>query len=312
MFWLRWRWAWCSGPLWASPAQAGLYRYMMENRQGGSPLGTLFTIFRTPYLNVVKVLFLTNLKITLGYFLFLVPGIIWGYRYRLVPYLMAENPYLSTGRAMELSRQMMHGEKWHSFLLELSFFGWALLCALTLGIGYLFLQPYMQATFAELYAALRSKALAYGYTDESELGGFVYHQPQTGADRSRGVRSGRHALAAIPGSPFGGVRPGCLCRKIEPKQAVGLPCHRPVFALLRCFAGLPLARQNRSVLAPAPLWRGRLFAARLPGRARWLPPPQETRRRKKQKNLKKGLAFPQSVCYNKQALARGTPRRAQK
>ena len=163
-----------------SPAQAGLYRYMMENRQGGSPLGTLFTIFRTPYLNVVKVLFLTNLKITLGYFLFLVPGIIWGYRYRLVPYLMAENPYLSTGRAMELSRQMMHGEKWHSFLLELSFFGWALLCALTLGIGYLFLQPYMQATFAELYAALRSKALAYGYTDESELGGFVYHQPQTG------------------------------------------------------------------------------------------------------------------------------------
>ena len=81
---------------------------------------------------------------------------------------------------MELSRQMMHGEKWHSFLLELSFLGWALLCALTLGIGYLFLQPYMQATFAELYAALRSKALAYGYTDESELGGFVYHQPQTG------------------------------------------------------------------------------------------------------------------------------------
>ena len=195
-----------------SPAQAGLYRYMMENRQGGSPLGTLFTIFRTPYLNVVKVLFLTNLKITLGYFLFLVPGIIWGYRYRLVPYLMAENPYLSTGHAMELSRQMMHGEKWHSFLLELSFFGWALLCALTLGIGYLFLQPYMQATFAELYAALRSKALAYGYTDESELGGFVYHQPQTGNT----------------GQPLWRRTPRVPLPQNRTKTGRWLRCHRPV------------------------------------------------------------------------------------
>ena len=156
------------------PLSAGLCRYMMESRQGGAPFGTLFSIFRTPYLNVVKVLFLTNLKIALGCII-IVPGIYWAYAYRLVPYLMAENPYLTTGRAMELSRQMMQGEKFHSFLLELSFIGWDFLCLLTFGLGQIFLVAYRYATFAELYAALRAKAFAYGYTDASELGGFVRH-----------------------------------------------------------------------------------------------------------------------------------------
>ena len=41
---------------------------------------------------------------------------------------MAENPYLTTCRAMELSKQMMDGEKWNTFVLQLSFIGWYLLC----------------------------------------------------------------------------------------------------------------------------------------------------------------------------------------
>lgn len=158
----------------SAPLASGLCRYMMESRQGKAPVGTLFGIFRRPYLNVVKVLFLTNLKILLGSII-IIPGIYWAYAYRLVPYLMAENPYLTTGRAMELSSQMMQGEKFHSFLLELSFIGWELLCLLTLGLGQIFLVAYYEATFAELYAAMRAKALSYGYTDESELGGFVRH-----------------------------------------------------------------------------------------------------------------------------------------
>lgn len=158
----------------STPLSVGLCRYMMESRQGRAPFSTLFGIFRSPYLNVVKVTFLVNLKIALGSII-IIPGIYWAYAYRLVPYLMAENPYLTTGRAMELSRQMMQGEKFHSFLLELSFIGWDLLCLLTFGLGQIFLVAYRYATFAELYAALRAKAFAFGYTDESELGGFVRH-----------------------------------------------------------------------------------------------------------------------------------------
>lgn len=165
--------------LWASfilaPLIVGRNRFFMENRQSPAPLRTVTTVFRPPYLNVVKVSFLVNLKILLGCVLLLVPGIYWTYCYLMVPYLLAENPYMSTTRAMQLSREMMRGEKWHAFVLGLSFLGWAVLGALTLGIGMLFLEPYYQATTAELYAALRSKAFALNLTDASELGGFVRH-----------------------------------------------------------------------------------------------------------------------------------------
>lgn len=165
--------------LWAAfislPLVVGRNRFFMENRQSPAPLRTATTVFRTPYLNVVKVGLLVNLKVLLGYVLLVVPGIYWTYCYLMVPYLLAENPYMSTTRAMQLSQEMMRGEKWHAFLLRLSFLGWAVVGILTLGIGMLFLEPYYQATMAELYAALRSKAFALNLTDAGELGGFVRH-----------------------------------------------------------------------------------------------------------------------------------------
>ena len=166
------------GLCWAAflinPLTVGRNRYFMESRQSATPFSTVTSIFRTPYLNVVKVILLTNLKIALGSLL-IIPGIYWSYCYMQVGYLMAENPYLTTRRAMELSKEMMEGEKWNYFVLQLSFFGWLLLCAFTFGIGGFFLEPYMQATYAEFYAAMRSKALAAGMTTTDELGGFVRH-----------------------------------------------------------------------------------------------------------------------------------------
>lgn len=158
-----------------NPIRIGLNRYLMENRQSRSHLGTIFTTFCHPYLNLVRVQIVTDLKILLGSFLFLIPGIIWQYQYALVPYLLAENPYLSSRRARELSRQIMHGEKWHLFLLQLSFIGWYLLCLPTFGLGILFLTPYYMATMAEFYAAMRAKALSAGFSTTEELGGFVRH-----------------------------------------------------------------------------------------------------------------------------------------
>lgn len=162
-----------------APLSVGRCRYFMESRQSPSPVSTLFSVFRTPYLNVVKVQLLTSLKIAAGILLLVVPGIYWAYCYALVPYLLAENPYLTTRRAMELSKEIMYGEKFHYFLLELSFLGWLLLCLLSFGIGSFFLSPYMSATFAEFYAAMRAKAFAHGLTTNQELGGFIRHDNPT-------------------------------------------------------------------------------------------------------------------------------------
>ena len=67
----------------------------------------------------------------------------------------------------------MHGNKWETFVLDLSFIGWYLLSMLTVGILSIFyVNPYIESTNAELYAFLREDALKKGYADENELIGF--------------------------------------------------------------------------------------------------------------------------------------------
>ena len=127
--------------------------------------------FTRGYWNTVGVMFFMNLKVFLWTLLLIVPGIVKSYQYRFIPFLLAENPDLPADRAFEISTMMTDGEKWNIFVLDLSFLGWNLLGLLLLGIGALFVDPYVKATEAELYAALRAKVLASGYVTEEELTG---------------------------------------------------------------------------------------------------------------------------------------------
>lgn len=68
--------------------------------------------------------------------LFVIPGYIALYRYAMTPYIMAENENLSVMEAITESKQIMMGNKWRLFCLDLSFLGWELLGILTLGIGF--------------------------------------------------------------------------------------------------------------------------------------------------------------------------------
>lgn len=158
----------------SNPVRVGKCRYFMESRVGNAPFSTLFSAFKGPaYLNVVGVMFLKNLFIFLWTLLFIIPGIYKSYQYRMVDYLLAENPYMSYHRALELSRAMTDGEKFNIFVLDLSFIGWLLLGTLAFGIGVYFVNPYMEATYAELYAAMRAKAFATGLSTPDELSDFM-------------------------------------------------------------------------------------------------------------------------------------------
>ena len=160
----------------ANPIAVGRNRYFMESRVGDAPFSTLFSVFGSPgYWNIVKVMFLKNLYIVLWSLLLVFPGIYKSYQYSMVDYLLAENPYLPAERAFELSRMMTDGEKFNIFVLGLSFYGWFLLGALLLYIGTFFVYPYVYATHAELYAAMRAKAFACGMSDEEELSGFLQY-----------------------------------------------------------------------------------------------------------------------------------------
>ena len=105
--------------------------------------------------------------------LFVIPGIIKAYEYRMIPYILSENPEISRERVFEISKKMMMGNKWNTFVLDLSFLGWEILSGLTIGIlGIFYVNPYVQSTNAELYAYLREDALRNGYVSSSELIGF--------------------------------------------------------------------------------------------------------------------------------------------
>lgn len=91
------------------------------------------------------------------WWLTLVSGAVKHYSYILVPYIVAENPDIGPRETLTLSRRLMKGHKWECFRLELSFLGWDLLGALTLGVTNLFYaNPYRLAVMSEYYAYVRS------------------------------------------------------------------------------------------------------------------------------------------------------------
>ncbi len=82
----------------------------------------------------------------------------------MVPYILAENPGMDRKEAFLISKQMMEGQKWEAFVLDLSFIGWNILSVFTCGIlSVLYVEPYYQATIAEMYSFNKMRAYQQGF-----------------------------------------------------------------------------------------------------------------------------------------------------
>lgn len=101
--------------------------------------------------------FLRGLYVFLWTLLFIIPGIVKGYSYAMTPFIMIDHPYLKANEAIAVSKKLMDGHKGELFWLELTFIGWSILCIFTLGIGNLFLTPYMNSAYASFYRNLWPK-----------------------------------------------------------------------------------------------------------------------------------------------------------
>ena len=143
----------------------GGYRFFILNQTAQPGIGTLLDGFRSGhYVNIVLTMFLRDLFTTLWSLLLLVPGIVKHYEYLMVPYIIAENPAMDYKEAFQISKQMMDGEKMEAFIMDLSFLGWYLLSAVTCGLLAIFyVNPYVQASFAEMYTFNKQKAYQEGY-----------------------------------------------------------------------------------------------------------------------------------------------------
>ena len=146
-----------------NPALVGLRKFFTENSEHPAELSDIGFAFKNNYKNIVGAMFSTQILTMLWTMLLIVPGIIKGYEWRMVPYLLSKNPDMSGAEARERSSKMMDGNKWDTFILDLSFIGWVMLGILTLGIvNIVWTTPYKAATDAELYKKLSAPTLSYG------------------------------------------------------------------------------------------------------------------------------------------------------
>lgn len=138
-----------------NPLEVGCKGFFLHNSTAPASLSEIGYGFQDWGRNVWT-MFLKDLFVCLWGLLFLIPGIVKHYSYQLVPYLMAEDPTLRGTDAITLSRKLMNGHKWRAFVLDLSFLGWMLLSGLTANLlGIFYVNPYIYATDAELYRAIR-------------------------------------------------------------------------------------------------------------------------------------------------------------
>lgn len=157
------------------PIAVGLNYFFVKNVRGEREELSVTTPFTEAFKNYPRKL---GGSLWMGLFVFLwalllvIPGIIKGISYSMTQYLLADCPNVKARDALKLSMRMMNGHKWEYFVMGLSFLGWILLSALTLGIlSVFYVDPYMRSSFAEYYLELRDEALRTGAITQGQLDG---------------------------------------------------------------------------------------------------------------------------------------------
>ena len=150
------------------PLAYGFAILFLDLFREGKPIdiGKLFDGFKD-FGRVWGTLILVAIYTILWTCLLIIPGIVKSYSYALTPFILKDEPELKYNAAIEKSMRMMDGYKMKLFLLDLSFIGWMILSILTLGIGLLFLQPYMNTARAAFYEDLKAE-LCDRYVSEEE------------------------------------------------------------------------------------------------------------------------------------------------
>lgn len=146
-----------------NPFYVGAQRFMLKSVDDRAEAREIVYGFDHSYKNIVKTMFQRDIKVLLWSLLLFVPGIYKNYQYRMVPYILAEKPEMDCKRALQMSKDMMQGEKWRAFVLDMSFIPWQILSMITCGIaGIFYVAPYIELTNASLYRALEDRKRTEG------------------------------------------------------------------------------------------------------------------------------------------------------
>jgi uncharacterized membrane protein len=109
------------------------------------------------YLKILGTYLVMMVYMFLWFLLLIIPGVIKAFAYSQTYFVLKDNPDIGINTAITRSRKLMHGYKWKYFLLQLSFIGWIILSLITIGIGFIWLSPYLSASNAAFYNELVKK-----------------------------------------------------------------------------------------------------------------------------------------------------------
>ena len=149
----------------------GLYGVFLSiYRKTKTDVNALFSKFGNDFARVLGGMLWMTLWVFLWSLLFIVPGIIKLYSYRLTPFILSEYPNIRPKDAILISKKMTEGYKGALFINDLSFIGWFLLSSITMGILFIvYTGPYYLATISGFYEELKTQALASGAVKREEL-----------------------------------------------------------------------------------------------------------------------------------------------
>lgn len=127
-----------------------------------APAGKFETLFEgfNNFLNAFIAQLLMSIFIFLWALLLFVPGIVASYSYAMTFFIMNDNPGMSGQDAITASKELMRGNRWKLFCLDLRFIGWWILCMLTLGVLTLWVTPYWYTAHAMFYRDLLAQNAA--------------------------------------------------------------------------------------------------------------------------------------------------------
>lgn len=139
------------------PIELGFTRYALQlKRLKHGQIEDLFTGFRH-FENSLVLYLVRTIFVALWSLLLIIPGIIAALRYSMAMYILHDDPEMTGMAALRKSAEMTQGYKGRLFAMYLGFIGWAILCIPTLGIGFLWLVPYIKVTEANFYEGLKAE-----------------------------------------------------------------------------------------------------------------------------------------------------------
>ncbi len=125
------------------------------SRNLAAGFGNLFDAFGFVF-RIIALQIMIAVFVFLWSCLFIIPGIVAGYRYSMAIYIMLDDPDKGVMQCIRESKEMTRGYKAQLFWLDVSFIGWGLLSYIP--FVSLYTMPYMSVTTANYYRVISGRS----------------------------------------------------------------------------------------------------------------------------------------------------------